>query len=167
MHSLSEPKQIDLTSVNSAGLSNLIANLGKHGRKAEQAAVVREKWRRGIARRKDYSALVWNRTRVEAVISYFVKVSRQISDSQSVYFTNAGGGVWKSKSDVEYRWIDTYTAVKLGGFNATFACHVREPGDDPVFILSLKSSQSFEEFSYAEIDIALIKWKEIVGSVIH
>jgi hypothetical protein len=74
--------------------------------------------------------------------------------------------VWKSKDDVEHRWIDTYTGVKLGEFNATFACHVRELGDDPVFILNLKSSQSFEEFSYAEIDIALIKWKEMVGSVI-
>lgn len=165
MHSFSKPKPIDLTSVRSTGLDNLITNLGKHGRKAEQAAVVREKWRRGIARRKDYSVLAWNGNRVETVMSDFVEISRQIPNNRIADFTDAGGGVWKPKDDEDSRWIDTYTGVKLGEFNATFACHVREPGDDPVFILNLKSSRSVEEFSYGDISVALTKWKKLIGSL--
>jgi hypothetical protein len=165
MFSFNEPKPVNLSAVSAEGLDNLIANLGKHGRKKEQAAVIREKRRRGIAKSKDYAALEWNPARVQAELAPFVEASRQVLKSGRRAFTTAGGGIFKSSDSPKRLWIDTYTAVKTADFNADFSCHIRAPGDDPVFTLSIKSDNTVEVFSYQEIGTALETWTALISSI--
>lgn len=166
MSSFSEPRPIDLKTASPDQLDSLFSSYDESGRSDEQVNVVREKWRRGIARSKDYFVLNWNPERVTTVLAPFVEISQQVPENLRTAFSTAGGGVFKPKGHPDARWIDSYTAVKTDAFNAAFACHVREPGDDPVFILNIQSSESIQEFSYPELDSALARWKEIVASVL-
>ena len=167
MFSFAKPKPFDVKSKSKEELIALFENRGRQGDVPGQREVVREMWRRGYSVRKYCRVLPWTPDRVNGVMEGFVEVSQRCKDSLRTDFSEAGGGVFKASDHPEARWVDTYTGVEVKDFNATFSCHIREPGDEPEFILNVKSSNAIETFSYDEIDAAMKRWVKVVSIAIE
>jgi hypothetical protein len=75
---------------------------------------------------------------------------------------SAAGGlkIGRSKNDPEWRWIDSYSAIKTDTVNAMFGCYINRPGDAPNFHFMVNGVEqgSFDE---AELAGALERWQEI------
>lgn len=163
MFEFSEPKQFDLQSRSGDGLVALYHNGGKHDRVDIQINVVREMYRRRKRIRKFCGVLVWTPDRAKEVVEAFAAISDRCQTSERTDFSKRGGGVFKAADHPDARWVDTYTAVKQGDFNAEFSCHIREPGDDAEFILNTRSRKVIEIFTPDQLDAAMERWIAVVN----
>lgn len=162
MFTFSEPKQFDLQSRTNDGLIALYHNGGKHNRVDIQVSVLRELHRRRKRIRKFCGVLAWTPDRAQEVIETFAAISERCENSKRTDFSKRGGGVFKAANHPDARWVDTYTAVKAGDFNAEFSCHIREPGDDAEFVLNIRSRKVVERFTADQLDVAMERWIAVV-----
>jgi len=158
------PDDIDLTAKSEEQLDNLITNYQRAGQLAFVRKVVVEKARRRKATPKQLSLLEWNQERVTDVLTPFAELTKKIKNNRRVVYSIAGGGKHKDASHPDHLWIDSYTAVKAKGINATFSCHIKHPGDEPTFILTIRPDD-VQSYSIQELDQALIEWEEVLAGV--
>ena len=119
--------------------------------------------RRGFSRRKDYAHVRFNADWASVQLQPFVDISRRLDKSARVSFSSCGGGVMKSRMNSERLFVDSYTAIKTLDCNAEFSCHIKEPGDEPDFVLRIKKpNSSISYFMFDELEMAEIQWKEVV-----
>jgi hypothetical protein len=91
----------------------------------------------------------------------FRNVAAKVEGSRRVAYTEAGGlKIGRPKSDPDYKWIDTYSAIKTEKLNAYFVCYVPKPGDEPVFRLSVDDKIEGEFFSM-DLERALDVWRAV------
>ena len=152
---------MDFTKRTPQELKNLLVNNERHGMTDTVLAVLQEMARRGIARKDDFSRLIWNQDRVAEVLKPFKEIASTVPGNQRVTYTQAGGlKIGRSKNDPEWMWIDSYSAIKTSSINAIFVCYVKRPGDEPEFQLRVKDGPS-ESFNADQLEDALQKWKQI------
>jgi hypothetical protein len=153
-------KEIDLTIQSDTQLDNLIDNNERAGQLAFARRAVIEKANRGKASRKQLRLLEWNQERVTSVLAPFVELSESVANSTRTSYSRAGGGRFKSGTDPNHLWIDSYTGVKTSALNATMSCHIVRPGDQPIFTLAVKPNE-IRSYSFDELDVALTEWREV------
>ena len=157
------PNDFDLTNKSETQLDNLINNHQRAGQSASVTKFVVEKARRGTATKKQLRLLEWNQERVDEVFKPFVELTEKIENNRRTKYSIAGGGKRKDISDPNHLWIDSYTGVKVNGLNATISCHVRQPGDEPAFTLTIRPDD-VQSFSFQELDQALQEWEEVIAT---
>jgi hypothetical protein len=114
---------IDVTKLTVRELRNLYTNSQKLGRTATVNAVLKEMWRRIVAKRGDFRALKWNQDSVCEVMQPFKNIAGAVNGNQRTVYTEAGGGKkGRSNENSEKVWIDTYSAIKTFIVNAMFVC---------------------------------------------
>jgi hypothetical protein len=124
-------------------------------------AVVEQMAKRGIATRREYRSLTWNQDRVEQVMQPFKEIASTVRDNQRTAYTEAGGRrIGRSKDDPEWRWVDTYSAIKTPTINAAFVCYITRPGADPEFQLHL-NGVAVQHYNADRLDDALNEWRGI------
>ncbi len=96
----------------------------------------------------------------------FSTISELVLESSRTTKTEAGGGKFKPVGHPEKLQIDTYTAIKKKGINATFACHVRESWGEPTFVLTIKDDTPtvIHIFTVDELDKAEARWAAVAAN---
>ena len=149
---------MDLKKLNIEQLRNLIKNARDRDRLdiAENAAI--ELSIRGKANSKDLKNVYWNQDRVRILMEPFVLISRSVKNNKRTSYTEAGGfKIGRSKNDPDWRWIDTYTAIKTEHGNAVFVCYIINIGSEPIFEMILDGLK--KEYKLDQIDQALSHWE--------
>jgi len=154
-------KPIDITKLSATELKNLLANAERHGQTAMVHAVLEQMAKRGIATRREYRSLSWNQDRVEQVMQPFKEVASTVRDNQRTAYTEARGRrIGHSKDDPEWRWVDTYSAIKTPNINAVFVCYIARPGADPEFQLHV-NGVPVQYYNADRLGDALNEWRAI------
>jgi hypothetical protein len=73
---------------------------------------------------------------------------------------NTAAPVGHSKDDPEWRWVDTYSAIKTSNINAVFVCYIARPGADPEFQLHL-NGVAMQHYDPDRLGDALKEWRAI------
>lgn len=154
-------KTIDLTTQSKTQLDNLINNRSRHGDLAGARNAALERIRRGQAKPIHMAYLEWTPERVQIALEPFVEISQSVVGSKRKAHVVAGGGRRKHRSHPDALWVDTYSGIKTTKVNATIACHIREVGDEPLFII-IENDEPLRFYSLAERDVALSVWEMIV-----
>lgn len=152
---------MDLTRYNKQELKNLLENANRLGRNDVVTQVLQELTGRGMARGEDYRALEWNQEAVRQALKPFHEIAASVPNNKRTAYTEAGGmKIGRSRQDPDWKWIDSYCAIKRAGVNAVFVCYVDKPGDDPRFKLIVDNADR-AEFGDEELDHALGLWRTI------
>jgi hypothetical protein len=152
---------IDLAKLTSKELKNLLANNQRHGQQETVRAVLAEMASRGIATRREYRTLAWNQDRVREIMHPFREIAAAVVGNQRTAYTEAGGlKIGRSKTDPEWRWIDTYSAIKASKINSVIVCYIKRPGDEPEFQLRIDDA-TVHSYNADQLNDALTQWRQI------
>ncbi len=161
---------MDLSRLDNNQLKSLLANARRLKVTEETLRVIREMHRRGLGTNREYAALPWNQDRVDDALAPFAKMAETVRDNERVTYTRAGGNhTHRPKDDPEYRWIESYSGIRVSGVvNAVFAGEIKHPGDDPAFVLYFNEDaemrhepKSFRTFAADQLPDALTEWKRV------
>jgi hypothetical protein len=156
-----EPKPIDLKTLSKHGLKNLVENAKRLGNVERAKAALAELARRGGGKASDFDLLEWNQNTVREALQPFADVAKTVPDNKRTPYTEAGGmKIGRSKDDPDWKWVDTYSAIKTQKLNAVFVGYVEKPGDDAYFHLIV---DGVIERIYPPSDLvgALDRWRAI------
>lgn len=154
----------DLPKLSIEQLRNLHGNAKRLGRHEVALAVLQELTLRGGAKSSDYAWLTWNQDSAKRALGPFVEVAKMVRDNRRTTYTEAGGRkIGRGRSDPEWMWVDSYTAIKTAKLNAVFVCYVPKPGDDAYFELHL-DGEVVRRFEPSELGEALEHWRMLETS---
>jgi hypothetical protein len=132
---------IDLAKLTAKQLKVYLSNCEKRGEINLARAIASHMFSRGIANRTHLKVFEWNQDSVRSGMRRFTEIASQVKDNQLTAYTEAGGfKIGRPKGHSEKQWIDTYCAIKTPEMKALFGCHVKSPGDEPIFELYLKGT---------------------------
>lgn len=158
---------IDLERLTRQELRNLAENNAKRGQHETVRRVVAAMSRRGFAIKRDYLLLEWNQERVREVMQPFREIAAHVAGNGRTPYTDAGGSkIGRRKSDPEHYWIDSYSAIKTEHINASFACRIRSPGDEPEFRLRVDGGTP-EIYNADSLPDLRLKWQQIADSAVE
>lgn len=157
----SEPKPIDLTTLSKQELRNLLDNAKRRQRDDIIKTVIQELTRRGKGQTSDYDLLEWNQASVRKLLEPFVEIAKTVPDNQRTTYTEAGGmKIGRSRDDPEWRWVDTYSAIKTPRLNAAMVCFIDRPGEDAYLHLYL-DGVVVTRYELSDVPVALKRWREL------
>ncbi len=155
------PKPIHVKALDVTQLRNLLANANRLGEASLAKEIVAELSLRGRVNNRELSILDWNQDRVRDIMVPFRDVASEVKDNRRTEYTEAGGlKIGRAKTDPDYMWIDSYSAIKTEKLNAYFVCYVKSPGDDPSFRLNVNEHVE-GEFFLSGLEAALALWKDV------
>ena len=156
---------IDLQKLTVDELRNLKRNASARGREDLAMEVAIELANRGVAKSDETALIHWNQERVRIAMAPFAEIARGVIDNSRTPYTEAGGRkIGTNKSDPNWMWVDTYSAVKNKNGNAVFVCHIKKPGAEPTFEMQLDGAL-VSSFSALELANALIEWRRLVAEL--
>jgi hypothetical protein len=144
-------------------LDNLIRNRTRLGDLlgAREAAIERI----GRGRYKPYhlAHLSWTPNEVHTLLTPFAALADRISQNRRKKGVLVGGRCRKNRHDPGFLWIDRYVGLTVPSINATIACHIKEPGDDPILVLTLKMKgvDQSKQYSLGRLDTLLKIWEKL------
>jgi hypothetical protein len=152
---------IDLKALSKEQLANLLENAERRDRMDIAADVLNEMSLRGFARKSDFRFLRWNQDSVKLALAPFVEIAKRVKLNQRTTYTEAGGlKIGRNKESPDWKWVDTYTAIKTNNLNAAFICYISRPGDEPEFHLRVGQEPELL-FNHDNLLEALKAWKSI------
>jgi hypothetical protein len=119
---------------------------------------------RGIATSRDYRFLKWSPDKVKEVMQPSNEVVSKVRGNSRVPYTEAGGlRIGKSRNDPNWKWVDTYSAIKVENINAVFGCYIDRPGSEPTFRLHLTGVE-IKTCNPDGLSEALAEWRKVAQS---
>lgn len=144
-------------------LDNLIRNRTRFGDLvgAREAAI--ERIGRGRCKPHHLAYLSWTPNEVHSLLAPFAALADEVSQNRRKAGVLIGGRCRKNRLDPEYLWIDRYVGLTASFINATIACHIKEPGDDPILVLTLKMKgvDRYKQYSIGRLDTLLKIWENL------
>lgn len=160
-------RPIDLSKLTAEQLKNLLANAQRRREASMINAVIREMTRRGIATRREYRILHWNRQRVRETMKPFEEAASAVRGNQRTSYTPAGGlGSAAARTTRNTCGIDTYFAIKTSRINAAFACYIKLPGGEPEFHLDI-GGKRVRSYNAAQLSNALNEWQSLARNAVE
>ena len=158
---------MDYTKIDKPGLRNLVDNARRLGREDVATAALQELTRQGGGRSSDYDLLQWNQATAKKVLEPFAEVARTVPDNRRTSYTEAGGmKIGRRRDDPQWKWVDSYSAIKTAKLNAVFVCYIPRPGDDAHFHLIMNKAVE-RRYQPAELDEALERWRQLAGDAVR
>jgi len=126
--------------------------------------------RRGLLNSSDWKGK-WNSAEVAEALKPFAEVAKSVKGNQRTSYTTAGGlHVGRNKMNPEWKFVDSYSAIKTKNLNAVMICQVDRPGDDAIFVLQVSTGNKEKavvvQGDRTILPAALEKWKELARSAV-
>jgi hypothetical protein len=144
-------------------LDNLIRNRTRLGDLvgAREAAI--ERIGRGRCKPHHLAYLSWTPEKVQSLLTPFAVLADRLSQNSREEGVLAGGRCRKNRKDPDRLWVDRYVGLTVPSINATIACHIKAPGDDPILVLTLKMKDvdQSKKYSICRLDTLLKIWEKL------
>jgi hypothetical protein len=144
-------------------LDNLIRNRTRFGDLvgAREAAI--ERIGRGRCKPHHLAYLSWTPEKVQSLLTPFAVLADRLSQNSREEGVLTGGRCRKNRKDPDRLWVDRYVGLTVPPINATIACHIKTPGDDPILVLTLKMKgvDRYKQYSIGRLDTLLKIWEKL------
>lgn len=129
---------MDIKKLADSELKNLLANAQRLGRADVMEAVAAEMVLRGVGSAKEWSLFAWNQDSVRDALEPFKNIASSVQGNSRTPYSEAGGlRIGRKRTDPEWRWIDSYCAIKTDHVNGVFGCIIDRPGGGPQFYMRI------------------------------
>ncbi len=156
---------MDLKRLTVPELRQLAENAQARNRQDIVESVGLELFDRGEHRQTDLKHITWNQDRVRSALIAFKEVASRIDNNKRKAYTEAGGFKrGRRKDHPDWLWVDTYSAMKTQIGNAVFYCHIKKPGQEPVFGIKL-DEVVLSTYAPNELGAALEEWKKMAVKI--
>lgn len=156
-------QNIDLTAQTNTQLDNLIRNRSRHGDLVGARDAAIERIGRGRYKPHHLTYLSWTPTKIAALLVSFAELSDAVVNNRRKPGVLCGGRCRRGIHDSTSLWVDRYVGVTTSSVNAAIACHIRAPGDAPVFVLQIKLGEidTSKQYSINRLNELLKIWEKL------